>query len=261
MAKIEKIRQKNFTVIDNTVAEDPKLFLRDKGLFWYLWHLPDDWNFYVREIATHSIDSADSVRAGIRHLRKRGYMFKDRDRDELGHFKGNKWVLSETPKKEWIEAYEKEEAKKAAKRSTNKKKVPKQDFPEQGNPEQASPEQENPTLLNTNSTKYESNQESTKQSINNSLSLSLSNESSIEDREEKQSERDKKVNYIIQIFTQTLSQYGKPLALVKKNEAKKLEAAIGDKDVKDIIPLVEQAVVYADTYPLGYLITLIKNLD
>lgn len=261
MVKIEKIRQKNFTVIDNTVVDDKKLDLRDKGLFWQLWHLPDDWNFYVREIATHSKDSADSVRTGIKHLRKRGYMFKDRDRDELGHFKGNKWMLSETPKKEWIAAYEKEKAEKAAKKSTNKKKAPEQEFPELGNPEQANPELGNPILLNTNLTKNLPNQKLTKQNTNNSLSLSLSNTSSIEDRDKEQSEREEKTKYIIQIFTQTLRQYDKPFTLVKKNEAKKLEAAIGDKDVKDIVPLVEQAVAYADTYPLGYLVTLIKNLD
>lgn len=260
MAKIKKIRQKNFTVIDNTVANDTTLKIADKGLFLELWSLPEDWDFYVREIATHSADGIDGVRKAMEHLQGHGYLFKARVRNKLGQLKGSRWLLSETPKKEWIEAFKKEQAEKA-KKAANKKKVPKLDFPIQANPIQEKPMQANPTLLNTNLTKYLPNQELTKQSTNNSLSSSLSNNSSIEDRDEEQIERDKKTSYIIQIFTQTLRQYDKPFTLVKKNEAKKLGAAIGDKDVKDIVPLVEQAVAYADTYPLGYLITLIKNLD
>lgn len=236
MAKIKKIYDRGFTVIDNLVLNDELLSWKAKGLFCYLWSQADEWNFYVKEVAKHSKGGKDQVTTGLEELEKAGYLLRNRRRNELGQLKNNEWLLSDHPKEKW---------KNIAKKRTNKKKAPMTDFPAQENPVQGNPAQENPALTNTNCNKYQHKQI---KNINKSLYKG-------------ERERDKGIvkmllNYL-DIFAEQW--HSKPIAF-SESEVQKLIKAVHGKDIGGLKEAAEKTVVYGEQYPQGYLLTCIKNL-
>lgn len=127
MARIKKLRQKNFTIVDNTVIDDTELSWKAKGVFLYLWSKSDEWQFYEVEVAKHAKDGRDSLRSALKELEVKGYLKRARDRNDKGQVTTSDWILSEKPMLE--------------------------------NPTQEKPMQENNTLPSTDSTKYLLNQE------------------------------------------------------------------------------------------------------
>lgn len=123
MARVRKLAQTNYTVIDNRVIRDESLSWKAKGVFAYLWSMPDDWEFYETEVMTHAKDGRDSLRSAIKELQDAHYMRRTRSRNEKGQVKTSDWELSDKPMLE---------------------------KPTQGKPTQDNPMQENPTLLSIN---------------------------------------------------------------------------------------------------------------
>lgn len=141
MAKIKKVYEKSYTVIDNHVIQDTNLSWKAKGLFVYLWSQSDEWNFYEKEVVRHSSDGISGLRSGLAELEKHGYLKRERKRSK-GQVKESIWTLSETPNL---------------------------DFLKQGKPDLEKPKQENRTLINTNQNKYQDKQVR-KETITKSLS-------------------------------------------------------------------------------------------
>ena len=141
MAKIKKVYEKSYTVIDNHVIQDTKLSWKAKGLFVYLWSQSDEWNFYEKEVVKHSSDGISGLRSGLAELEKYGYLKRERKRSK-GQVKESIWTLSETPNL---------------------------DFLKQEKPDLEKPKQENRTLINTNQNKYQDKQVR-KETITKSLS-------------------------------------------------------------------------------------------
>ena len=133
MTKIRKDGDQNFTILSNSVIRDETLSWKARGLFEYLWSLPEDWEFYETEITKHAADGRDSTRSGLDELEEHGYLSRTRERNEKGQVKSAIWILHENPKK-----------------------------PVQEKPVSENPNQGNPTLLNTNSTKHLPNKTRTK---------------------------------------------------------------------------------------------------
>lgn len=133
MTKIRKDGDQNFTILSNSVIRDETLSWKARGLFEYLWSLPEDWEFYETEITKHATDGRDSTRSGLDELEEHGYLSRTRERNEKGQVKSAIWILHENPKK-----------------------------PVQEKPVSENPNQGNPTLLNTNSTKHLPNKTRTK---------------------------------------------------------------------------------------------------
>lgn len=133
MTKIRKDGDQNFTILSNSVIRDETLSWKARGLFEYLWSLPEDWEFYETEITKHATDGRDSTRSGLDELEEHGYLSRTRERNEKGQVKSAIWILHEHPKK-----------------------------PVQEKPVSENPNQGNPTLLNTNSTKHLPNKTRTK---------------------------------------------------------------------------------------------------
>jgi len=127
MARIKKLRQKNFTIVDNTVIDDTELSWKAKGVFLYLWSKSDEWQFYEVEVAKHAKDGRDSLRSALKELEAKGYLKRARDRNDKGQVTTSDWILSEKPMLE--------------------------------NPTQEKPMQEKDTLPSTDLTKDLSNQE------------------------------------------------------------------------------------------------------
>ncbi|MDM8221957.1 DnaD domain protein [Limosilactobacillus vaginalis] len=128
MARIKKIKIKGFTIIDNDVINDDRMHLKALGLFAYMWSKPDDWQFYVSEIASHFKDGESAVSSAMKELMTLGYLKRTQNRKD-GRFSNYDYVLRELPKRE------------------NQGSAPKGDFPK---PEKPNPE--NRGLLNTDHT-------------------------------------------------------------------------------------------------------------
>lgn len=95
--KIKKVYQKRFTTVDNAVLNNVNLSWKVKGLFVYLWSQADEWDFYETEVVKHSTDGLSSLKSGLKELEEQGYLKRERQRDDKGHFKENNWILSENP--------------------------------------------------------------------------------------------------------------------------------------------------------------------
>ena len=133
MARIKKIKIKGFTIIDNDVINDDRMHLKALGLFAYMWSKPDDWQFYVSEIASHFKDGESAVSSAMKELMTLGYLKRTQNRKD-GRFSNYDYVLRELPKRE------------------NQGSTPKGDFtkPEKPIPKKTKPE--NQGLLNTDHT-------------------------------------------------------------------------------------------------------------
>lgn len=138
MTRIKKDYSKGFTTLNNVVLRDKRLSWKARGIFSYLWSMPDDWDFYETEVAKHATDGRASLRSGLGELTKFGYLERTRSRNKSGKFGAPVWILHDEP-------------------SDDRK--PMFDFPTLEKPTLEKPTLENRTLLN----KYLTNQTSTKE--------------------------------------------------------------------------------------------------
>lgn len=86
----------NFTVIHNTILQDPSISYKAKGLFVDMLSLPDDWVFTVRGMVKRSTDGRDSITSALKELEDAGYIRRKQNR-ENGKFSANEYVIIETP--------------------------------------------------------------------------------------------------------------------------------------------------------------------
>lgn len=257
MPKIKKVYAENFTIFANQIFEDENLSLKAKGLFGYMWTKSDDWNFYVTELVKHSKAGRDQVMNALDELERNGYLLRSRNRNSLGQLTAKStWLLSDTPKKHWIEQKNKK-TKKTKSKKTVKKPVDNSNKPKSENPTQEKPALENPKLPSTDITKYLFNQ-----GLNLSLSKSLpkKNQKRVSKTPAQNYERDEKTNQLIFYLNQKRAEWHLDITPISKRERQQLASAVGGRSLKDIKPLVDTAVVNAERYPLGYLVTMIKNL-
>lgn len=137
MAIIRAKRDKNFSIFDNDLLRDSELSFKARGLLTYMLSMPDDWKFYVSELATHSKKEGESaIRAAIAELEEAGYMKRVRRRGEKGKFSSVDWYVYDEPKFS-----------------------PHGDFPHVDKPHVEEPQVDNRPLLRTNSTKNLKNEE------------------------------------------------------------------------------------------------------
>lgn len=96
MSNIERVKKHGYTITDNQIIKDERLSWKARGIFQYLWAMPDDWNFYVDEVAKHSKDGIKALKSGLLELEKYGYLKRIRIRDKKGLFSEMSWKLSDT---------------------------------------------------------------------------------------------------------------------------------------------------------------------
>ena len=83
---IREKKERDFTVINNTVLKDARISWKAKGLFCYLLSLPEDWIIYQSELLNHATDGRESLRNAIQELEQLGYLQIEKKRDGKGHF-------------------------------------------------------------------------------------------------------------------------------------------------------------------------------
>lgn len=96
MARKENQYKNNFMLVANTVAKDSGLSLQAKGLFFYLWSLPKDWDFHFEEIIKHATNGRDATRRALKELEAKDYVVRTKSQNKVtGQFDGWYWVLND----------------------------------------------------------------------------------------------------------------------------------------------------------------------
>ena len=96
IVRIQK-RQTPFVQIDRTVAEDPRLSWRSKGLMLYLLSRPDDWQVFMSDLEKRATDGRGSVKRALRQLAFYGYASLRTIRGKGGRVAGKTWAIFERP--------------------------------------------------------------------------------------------------------------------------------------------------------------------
>lgn len=94
-------KDKNYTTINNTGLRDERLTWKAKGILAYILSLPDDWVFYMEEVATHSKDKLDSLKSGIKELKEHGYVKRYPVKNEKGKIARWEMIIYEVPQGEY----------------------------------------------------------------------------------------------------------------------------------------------------------------
>lgn len=97
MAKMKKNTPERFTALSNTIVRDDSLSWKARGIFLYLFSQSDDWDFYETEVANHATDGRNSLRSGLKELEEKGYIQRERVRNEKGQLMSSNWLLSDQP--------------------------------------------------------------------------------------------------------------------------------------------------------------------
>ena len=92
-------KNRDFTVIANSVFKDKRLSAKAKGILVEMLSLPENWDYTLKGLTTLFSDGIDSIRQGIKELEENGYIVRERKRDARGRLGGMEYVIYETPKK------------------------------------------------------------------------------------------------------------------------------------------------------------------
>jgi hypothetical protein len=126
-------KERDYVSIQKVALNDKSLSWKAKGIHTYMLSLPDDWTFHIDEIATHAKDGVDSLRAGLKELKEKGYLqrYPVKENGKIVRWETH---VFETPQ---IPEQEKPLMEK-----------PHMENPEVGKPQMESPHKANPMLLN-----------------------------------------------------------------------------------------------------------------
>jgi len=90
-------KDKNYTVIDNTILRDVRITAKAKGIFIYLLSLPDKWDVHLNELVTHFVEGMDALKSGLRELKDLGYVECKPQREKSGRIMVWDYYLDENP--------------------------------------------------------------------------------------------------------------------------------------------------------------------
>ena len=136
--RVKKDKDNPYFMMNRTAMEDENLSFKSKGIFSYLMSKPDDWKCQVEDLKKHAKDGRDSIYAGLKELRKFGYLIKRPVKNNKGKIIAWEEILFETPQEEAKEVF-KEQAdatKQANLKRINTLKNDKNNNPLPENPEQ-----------------------------------------------------------------------------------------------------------------------------
>jgi hypothetical protein len=97
MSVIRVKHQENYVVLNKSALEDPNLSFKAKGLWAYCMSRPNNWEFYVKQLATVSREKRDCIRAILKELEKNGYLTVVQMK-EKGRFTGINYEIHEVKK-------------------------------------------------------------------------------------------------------------------------------------------------------------------
>ncbi len=90
-------KERDYTVLSNHVFKDRTLSARAKGILVEMLSLPEDWDYTLKGLTTLFKDGLDSISSGIRELEERGYLVRERKRDDKGRWGDMEYIIFEKP--------------------------------------------------------------------------------------------------------------------------------------------------------------------
>lgn len=100
-------KQHNFSILDNSGAEDEKLSLKGKGLLWYLLTKPDGWVVRNEHLMATLKIGKEQLASAVRDLEDAGYLIRIKHQADSGKFE---WTVEvfETPQdcEKWKELHQ-----------------------------------------------------------------------------------------------------------------------------------------------------------
>ena len=96
MSKIKVNKQSNFTMVSNHVLRNANLSLKAKGLYAYMWSLPEDWDYSVSGLTKVLKEGRDAINEALKELEREGYLVRTILRSG-GKFSDMDYMLNETP--------------------------------------------------------------------------------------------------------------------------------------------------------------------
>lgn len=96
MSKIKVNKQSNFTMVSNHVLRNTNLSLKAKGLYAYMWSLPENWDYSVSGLTKVLKEGRDAINEALKELEREGYLVRTILRSG-GKFSDMDYMLNETP--------------------------------------------------------------------------------------------------------------------------------------------------------------------
>ena len=96
MVRLIKKDNGNYTNTNNQLVRDDDLTWKARGIFNYLWSQANEWQFYMKEIASHSKDGEKALQSGLQELEEHGYLKRVNRHSKNGSFDGLDWILDDT---------------------------------------------------------------------------------------------------------------------------------------------------------------------
>ena len=93
--RIEKTR--DYTVMSNYHLRDMELSCKACGLLSKMLSLPEEWDYTTRGLARICKDGVDSIGSALKELERRGYLVRNRVRDDKGRIRDTEYIIYETP--------------------------------------------------------------------------------------------------------------------------------------------------------------------
>lgn len=97
MIRIEK--NTGYTTMSNYYLWDGNLTLKAKGLLSLFLSLPASWIYSVNGLVAICKEGRSGIVSGLRELEEKGYLRRERRRDEKGMLRDNVYVIYERPQK------------------------------------------------------------------------------------------------------------------------------------------------------------------
>lgn len=88
--------EREFVTVANAMAQDPRLSLRARGLFLFLYSLPDGWDTSTLAVSRMVPEGRDAVRTAARELEACGYLIRRKLQVERGRWI-TEWLLGDRP--------------------------------------------------------------------------------------------------------------------------------------------------------------------
>lgn len=130
-SKIRMVRTGGFTTLMNEPIRDKRLSLKTKGLYAVMASLPENWEYSIAGLSSICNAGRDAIRSALKEMEEAGYLTREQEHDENGHFSGC--------------VYEIHEVSSCPQKETE---PPLSGFPSTGEPSTDEPLTGNPTVLN-----------------------------------------------------------------------------------------------------------------
>lgn len=88
---------KNYTMIQNEIAQDKSLSFEARGLLMMMLTFPNDWNFSIPGLMSLTDKSEATVTKYVGELKAAGYIEQVKVRNKAGQFSAYDWTVRETP--------------------------------------------------------------------------------------------------------------------------------------------------------------------